>query len=101
VLVSTRRNAVAARRFFTRALKMLTVKVVTDAAAAYPAALADLVPAAWHHVEQYAKNPVGADHSWPGHGSDCRATLEQPEYTMDIEQQQTCRSKGRHSSQPR
>jgi IS6 family transposase len=66
VLVSARRDAVAARRFFTRALKALKtvpIEVVTDAAAVYPAVLADLAPAAWHHVEQYAKNPVEADHS--------------------------------------
>jgi IS6 family transposase len=66
VLVSARRDAVAARRFFTRALatlKVVPVEVVTDAAAVYPAVLADLVPAAWHHVERYANNPVEADHS--------------------------------------
>jgi transposase-like protein len=66
VLVSARRDAAAARRFFTRALKALKTaptEVVTDAAAVYPAVLADLVPAAWHHVEQYANNPVEADHS--------------------------------------
>ncbi|MET0520748.1 MAG: IS6 family transposase [Jiangellaceae bacterium] len=33
-----------------------------DAAAVYPAVLADLVPAAWHHVERYANNPIEADH---------------------------------------
>jgi hypothetical protein len=57
---------VQARRFFTRALKAMKtvpVGVVTDAAAVYPAVLADLVLAAWHHVEQYASNPVEADHS--------------------------------------
>lgn len=66
VLVSARRDAVAARKFFTRALKALKTvpaEVVTDAAAVYPAVLADLTPAAWHHVEQYANNPVEADHS--------------------------------------
>jgi IS6 family transposase len=65
VLVSARRDAVAARRFFTRALatlKTVPVEVVTDAAAVYPAVLADLVPAGWHHVEQYANSPVEADH---------------------------------------
>jgi IS6 family transposase len=65
VLVSARRDAAAARRFFTRALKALKVvpvEVVT-AAAVYPTVLADLVPTAWHHVEQYANNPVEADHS--------------------------------------
>jgi IS6 family transposase len=44
-------------------LKVVPVEVVTDAAAVYPAVLADLVPATWHHVEQYANNPVEADHS--------------------------------------
>ncbi|MEV4826804.1 IS6 family transposase [Micromonospora sp. NPDC049257] len=66
VLVSARRDAAAVRRFFTRALKVLKtvpVEVVTDAAAVYPAVLADLIPAAWHHVERYANNPVEADHS--------------------------------------
>jgi IS6 family transposase len=56
VLVSTRRDAAAARRFFTRALrtlKVLPVEVATDAAPVYPGVLQDLVPAAWHHVEQY------------------------------------------------
>ncbi|WP_433792966.1 IS6 family transposase [Actinoplanes sp. CA-252034] len=66
VLVSARRDAAAARRFFTRALKALKtvpVQVVTDAAAIYSAVLADLIPTAWHHVERYANNPVEADHS--------------------------------------
>ena len=65
VLVSTRRDAAAARRFFTRALrtlKVIPVEVVTDAAPVYPAVLDELVPAAWHHVEQYANNPIEADH---------------------------------------
>jgi IS6 family transposase len=65
VLVSTRRDAAAARRFFTRALRMVKLipsEVVTDAAPVYPAVLEQLVPAAWHHVEQYANNPIEADH---------------------------------------
>jgi transposase-like protein len=65
VLVSTRRDAVAARRFFTHALRRLKVipsEVVTDAAPVYPGVLDELVPAAWHHVEQYANNPIEADH---------------------------------------
>ncbi len=41
----------------------MPIEVVTDAAAVYPAVPANLVPAAWHHVEQYANNPVEADHS--------------------------------------
>jgi transposase-like protein len=65
VLVSPRRDAVAARRFFHRALSTLTVtpcEVVTDAAAIYPGVLDELIPSAWHHVEQYANNPIEADH---------------------------------------
>ena len=66
VLVSKRRDADAARRFFKRALATLKVipsEVVTDAAPVYPRVLDDLVPAAWHHVEQYANNRIEADHS--------------------------------------
>jgi transposase-like protein len=65
VLLSARRHGTAARRFFTRALRTLKViptEVVTDAAPVYPAVLDELVPAAWHHVEQYANNPIEADH---------------------------------------
>jgi transposase-like protein len=66
VLVSARRDAEAARRFFHRALTVLKVtpaEVVTDAAPAYPAVLDELIPSAWHHVEQHANNPIEADHS--------------------------------------
>jgi transposase-like protein len=66
VLVSARRDADAARRFFRRALSTLKVtpsEVVTDAAAVYPGVLDGLIPSAWHHVEQYANNPIEADHS--------------------------------------
>jgi transposase-like protein len=37
--------------------------VVTDAAPVFPAVLDQLVPSAWHHVGQYAINPIEADHS--------------------------------------
>jgi transposase-like protein len=66
VLVSGHRDTAAARRFFTRALRTLKVvpnEVVTDAAAVYPAVLDELLPSAWHHVEQYVNNPIEADHS--------------------------------------
>jgi transposase-like protein len=65
VLVSTRRDADAARRFFRRALSTLKVtptEVVTDAAAVYPRVLDELIPSAWHHVERYANNRIEADH---------------------------------------
>ncbi len=66
MLVSTHRDAQAARRFFIRALRTLKVvpsEVVTDAARVYPAVLEDVLASAWHHVEQYANNPVEADHA--------------------------------------
>jgi IS1 family transposase len=66
VLVSARRDADAARRFFRRTLSTLKVtprEVVTDDAAVYPGVLDELIPSAWHHVEQYANNPIEADHS--------------------------------------
>jgi transposase-like protein len=65
VLLSARRDAAAARRFFSRALRELKVipsEVVTDAAPVYPAVLDELLPSAWHHVEQYANNAIEADH---------------------------------------
>jgi len=57
VLLSARRDAAAARRFFTRALctlRVIPMEVVTDAAPVYPGVLDELLPSAWHHVEQYA-----------------------------------------------
>jgi IS6 family transposase len=44
-------------------LKVKPTEVVTDAAAIYPMVLDELTPSAWHHVEQYANNPIEADHS--------------------------------------
>jgi IS6 family transposase len=66
VLVSAKRDAATARRYFQRALTTLRVtpsEVVTDAAPIYPVVLEELMPAAWHHVEQHANNPIEADHS--------------------------------------
>jgi transposase-like protein len=66
VLVSARRDAAMARRFLGRALstlKVTPVEVVTDAAPIYRAVLEELLPAAWHHVERHANNPIEADHS--------------------------------------
>jgi transposase-like protein len=63
---SKRRDADAARRFFRRALSTLKVtpsEVVTDKAPVYLRVLDEQVPAAWHHVEQYANNRIEADHS--------------------------------------
>ncbi len=64
VLLSVRRDLGAARRFFTRALRAGTIpaEVTTDRAHVYPRVLDELIPSALHTVEQYANNPIEADH---------------------------------------
>ena len=64
VLLSVRRDLAAARRFFSRALRAGTVpaEVATDRAPVYPRVLDELIPSALHTVEQYANNPIEADH---------------------------------------
>jgi IS6 family transposase len=54
----------AARRFFIRALRAGTipVKVTTDRAPVYPRVVDELISSARHTVEQYANDPVEADH---------------------------------------
>jgi transposase-like protein len=62
--VSAKRDLVAARRFFTRALRTGTIpaEVTTDRAAVYPRVIDELILSALHIVEQYANNPVEAGH---------------------------------------
>jgi transposase, IS6 family len=65
VLVSTRRDTAAARRFFTRALSSLKVKPTPGGhrrGRGLPGGADELVPSAWHHIERYASNPIEADH---------------------------------------
>jgi IS6 family transposase len=65
VFVAPRRDARAARRFFQRAIgtaKIAPVEVVTDHAPVYPGVLEELAPAAGHRTDQYANNPIEADH---------------------------------------
>jgi transposase, IS6 family len=64
VLVSQKRDLAATRRFFTRALEHgpRPTEVTTDQAPAYPRVIEELIPAACHVTEQYANNPVEADH---------------------------------------
>lgn len=64
VLLSGRRDLAAARRFFSRALRVGTIpaEVTTDRAHVYPRVLDELAPSALHIMEQYANNPVEADH---------------------------------------
>jgi transposase-like protein len=60
-----RRDAVAARRFFERAVgttRCTPTEVVTDRAAASPVVLEELLPAAWHRTDRYANNHIEADH---------------------------------------
>jgi transposase, IS6 family len=64
VLVAEKRDTAATRRFFTRTLAHgpSPTEVTTDRAPAYPRVLDELVPAARHVTEQYANNPIEADH---------------------------------------
>jgi transposase-like protein len=65
VLVSPRRDAAAARRFFQRATgttNSTPSQVVSDLAPAYPVVLEELLPAAWHRTDPYANNHIEADH---------------------------------------
>ena len=64
VYVSPRRDVVAARRFFSRAIRAHgePVEVVTDRAPALRAAIEGLMPAAFHNTEQYANNRIECDH---------------------------------------
>jgi DDE domain len=65
LLLSSRRDAVAARSFFLKA-KIVTdgapTEVVSDRAAVYPAVIEDLCPGAVHERRKYATNPVECDH---------------------------------------
>jgi transposase-like protein len=64
VLVTTRRDAPAARRFFAPALRLglSPVEVVTDRAPVYPRVLDELAPSARRVTDRYATNAVEADH---------------------------------------
>lgn len=64
VLVSTKRDLAATRRYFTQALQHspAPTDVTTDRAPAYPRVLDALLPAACHVTEQYRNNPIEGDH---------------------------------------
>ncbi len=64
VLVSAKRDRVATRLFFTRALEhgSRPSEVSTDRAPAYPRVLDELLPSACHVMEQYANNLIESDH---------------------------------------
>jgi transposase, IS6 family len=64
VYVSARRDIRAARRFFTSVLDAhcAPAEIVTDRAPALRAVIDELIPAAFHNVEQYANNRIECDH---------------------------------------
>jgi len=64
VYVSPKRDIAAARRFFQTALGAhgMPVEVVTDRAPALHVVIEELIPAAFHNMEQYANNQIEADH---------------------------------------
>ncbi len=64
VLLCTRRNAKAARAFFTRALTLATtpVAVITDRAPVHPRVVDKFAPQARRVLDRYANNVVEADH---------------------------------------
>ena len=65
VVVTARRDADAAQRFFERAIGAIKVspsEVTTDRAPVYSTVLEELLPVAWHRTDRYANNRVEADH---------------------------------------
>jgi len=65
VLLSPRRDAGAARRFFERAIRRTRIsptEVTTDRYRAYPRVLDELLPAAFHDTKVHANNPIETDH---------------------------------------
>jgi transposase-like protein len=64
VFVSARRDLLAARRFFTRAITAHghPAEVVTDLAQALQTAIEEQLPDAFHNTDQYANNRVECDH---------------------------------------
>ena len=64
VYVSSKRDIRAARRFFITSLRAHgePTEVVAARAPALRAVIDELIPAAFHNVEQYANNRIEADH---------------------------------------
>jgi transposase-like protein len=65
VFVSSRRDAPAAKRFFTKAIKATgcaPAEMVTDKASTNPAVLDQLLPGAFHNTRKHANNSVENDH---------------------------------------
>ena len=64
VYVSAKRDTNAARRFFTMAIRAHRepTEVVTDRAAPLGVVIDELLPGAFHNMEQYANNRIENDH---------------------------------------
>ena len=64
VMVSPRRNAAAARAFFTTALRLgpTPCELTTEKAPVYPRVVDEAVPSALHMTDRYANNTMEADH---------------------------------------
>jgi len=96
VLLSDRRDAKAARRFFTAALahSARPAEVTTDRAAVYPRVLDESVPDACHVVERYANNPIEPTTagSRPGCGrcEDSNAGLVRRSWSLVTRSSRTC-----------
>ena len=66
VYVSAKRDTKSARRFFATAIRAHgePVEVVTDQAAPLGVVIDELLPGAFHNMEQYANNRIENDHGW-------------------------------------
>jgi len=65
VYLSPRRDAMAARRFFARAIdrtRISPAEVTTDRYRVYPRVLDELLPGAFHGTELHANNHIETDH---------------------------------------
>jgi transposase-like protein len=64
VYLPRRRDSATARRFFTAALRAHEApgEVATDLAPVLAHVIAELLPAAFHHTQQYANNRLECDH---------------------------------------
>ena len=69
--VSAKRDTNAARRFFATAIRAHgeSVDVLTDRAAPVGVVIDELLPGAFHNIEQYANNRIENDHGRSGPGS--------------------------------
>ena len=73
ILVQRRRNALAAKRFFNKALKGQGAEplvLITDRLRSYPPAVREVLRGTHHDTTQYANNRAKCRINRPGRGSD-------------------------------